>query len=203
MDRQIRIVEKPDWVSWDSVHNVIWNAHAVNREKGVVMRNPSLSGEEIKEKLGGKGKMLVALTAEDELVGTAAIMPKEVTVWFGKEVFAYCCFAAIIPEYSGQGIYKELCLRRESMALEMGLDKMLFDTHENNARMIGHALNAGYRFVNYRFIRDHFNVFMVKWLNGCPYTKSYCHFRYVLSRMKTKVRRWLSDLKPSLIVCAL
>lgn len=199
MDKTVTILEKPDYISWDDIHKVIWSAHADNRKRGVVMRNPSLDGEGIKKKLGERGKMLVALTAENRLIGTAALMPKEVKVWFGREVFAYCCFAAILPEYSGQGIYKEMCRRQELMAAEMGLDKMLFDTHENNERMINHALKAGYRFVNYRFYRDHFNVIMVKWLNGCPYSYYYSQFRFMLSKMKTRIRTKMSELESVLI----
>ena len=195
MDSSIHIVEKPDWLSWDTIHQVIWDSHAENRKKGITMRNPSLPGEQIKNKLGDSGKMLVAITDEKKLVGTAAVMPKELKVWFGRHVFAYCCFAAILPKYNGKGIYKEMCRQQEDMAREMGLDKMIFDTHENNTRIINHALKAGYQFVNYRFYRDHYNVVLVKWLNGCPYPGYYCRIRYVLSKIKTLVLSYAKRLK--------
>ena len=195
MDSSIHIVEKPDWLSWDTVHQVIWDSHAENRKRGITMRNPSLPGEQIKNKLGDSGKMLVAITDENKLVGTAAVMPKELNFWFGRHMFAYCCFAAILPEYNGKGIYKEMCRQQEVLAREMGLDKMIFDTHENNTRIINHALKAGYHFVNYGFYGDHYNVVLVKWLNGCPYQDYYCRFRFVLSKVKTRVLSLVKRLK--------
>lgn len=195
MNSEIQVLEKPEWVSWDAIHQVIWDSHADNRRNGITMRNPTLSGEEIKIKLGETGKMLVAINDEKKLVGTAAVMPKDLGVWFGREVFAYCCFAAILPEYNGKGIYKEMCRRQEEMAWDMGLDKMVFDTHENNTRIINHALKAGYQFVDYRFCRDHYNVVMVKWLNGCPYPSYYLRLRFLLSKAKTKLLRFARRLR--------
>lgn len=195
MDSSIHILEKPDWLSWDAIHQVIWDSHAENREKGIAMRNPSLSGDQIKNKLGENGKMLVALNDENKLVGTAAVMPKEIKVWFGKQVFAYCCFAAILPDYNGKGIYKEMCRRQEELARGMGLDKMIFDTHENNTRIINHALKAGYRFVNYRFYRDHFNVVLAKWLDGCPFPDYYCRIEFLVSKVKTKLLSFAKCLR--------
>ena len=34
-------MEKPDWVSWETIHDVLWEAHAENRKNGVFMRYPS------------------------------------------------------------------------------------------------------------------------------------------------------------------
>ena len=49
MDSSIQIIEKPDWVSWDEIHEVLWKAHENNRENGVFMSYPSLTGDEIKK----------------------------------------------------------------------------------------------------------------------------------------------------------
>lgn len=46
----IEIVEKPEWVSWDDIHDVVWKAHENNRKKGVIMSYPSLPGEKNKGK---------------------------------------------------------------------------------------------------------------------------------------------------------
>ncbi len=62
-------MEKPEWVSWDEIHEVLWKAHEKNREKGIIMASPSLSCEEIKNKIGNKGKMFLAIVG-DKVVGT-------------------------------------------------------------------------------------------------------------------------------------
>ena len=195
MDPSIKIMLKPESVSWDDIHEVIWQSHEENRRNGVVMRYPSLPGEEICKRVGPEGRMLVALTEEGKLIGTGAVLPKKASLWFGKDTFAYCCFASILPEYNGKGIYKEMCRRQEEMAREMGLDKMLFDTHERNSRNLGHSLKAGYKFVDVKYYWDHYSVVMVKWLDGCPYSDLQCSLHYRIRRLVMHLVIWKSKLK--------
>ena len=105
----VQVVEKPDWVSWDEIHDVIWKAHESNRQQGINMRFPALPGEDIRKRVEGNGKMFVALDGK-KVVGTAAIRIKKADLWCGKGDYAYLCFASVLPEYSGQGIYKQLYL---------------------------------------------------------------------------------------------
>ncbi len=168
-DPAIQIIEKPDWVSWDDIHEVIWKAHGTNREKGMNMAHAALSGEEIEEHFARGGKMFVAVL-ENKVIGTAAYTLKKASFWFGEGMFAYCCFAAVLPEYRGRGIYGELLELREKAAAAQGLDKMLFNTHPGNARVIGVASKNGYKKVSFARGSDSPWVFMVKWLNGAPYS---------------------------------
>ena len=186
---------KPESLSWDTIHEVIWASHEENRRNGIKMKYPSLPGAEIKKRVEPDGKMLVALTDDGKLVGTAAMIPKEVSLWFGKHWFAYCCFASILPEYNGKGIYKEMCHTQEQMARDMGLEMMLFDTHEKNARNLGHAVKAGYRFVDLKHYKDHFNVVMVKWLNGCPYSRFNCWCHYRWNRISCLIRSFVLKIR--------
>ena len=73
MDSGIQIMEKPDWVSWETIHDVLWEAHAENRKNGVFMRYPSLSGEEIKRRIDDNGKMFVAIE-DGKVIGSAALV---------------------------------------------------------------------------------------------------------------------------------
>ena len=109
----VQIIEKPDWVTWDEIHEVIWKSHEANRQRGINMRFPSLSGEEIKKRVeDGNGKMFIAVDG-NKVVGTAAVKRKKANLWCGKGDYAYLCFASVLPEYSGQGIYKQLYIYRE------------------------------------------------------------------------------------------
>lgn len=193
MESRIQIIEKPDWVSWDEIHNVLWEAHSDNRDKGVVMRYPSLTGDEIRQRIEGKGKMLVAIDKE-KVVGTAAIVRKAAKYWCGKGDYAYICFASVLPEYNGRGIYKALDLKREEIAHSMGLNRMLGDTHKNNTHRLVIAKKAGYRFVDYKLYGNHYNVVMVKWLDGCPYSSFWCSVNYQLRRMVVMIRSFRQAL---------
>ena len=189
MDSGIQIMEKPDWVSWEEIHEVLWKAHAENREKGMNMAFPALPGEKIRENLEkGHGKMFVALDENNKVIGTAAIKVKSVNLWCGSGDYAYLCFASILREHRGNGIYKSLYLYRERESLKMGLDRILFDTHEHNRRMIDVNSRHGFKPVDISVWKDHYNVVMVKWLNECPYSNFYCNLQFTLRKAYKKLR---------------
>ena len=47
MNNDIQIVEKPDWISWDDIKKCLFDAHAINREKGINMANYQWSTENL------------------------------------------------------------------------------------------------------------------------------------------------------------
>lgn len=169
----IQIIEKPDWVSWDEIKQCLMNAHAENRSKGIVMRKPSLPASEIEKEIGDAGIMLVALDGP-KVVGTAALLIKEKNTWYNIGICGYLCFAAILPAYNGKGIYKRLCEKREEIAKKKGIDRLFFDTHHKNQHVISINKSQGFKCVDVKMLRDHWNVVMFKWLNGCPYSDTRC-----------------------------
>ena len=179
MDNQIRILPKPDWVSWDDIHDVLWAAHEKNREKGLSMRYASLSGDEIRQRIEGRGQLFCAID-NGKVVATSAIVKKQSKMWYDKAYsdYAYFCFASVLPEYAGMGIYREFYKKREAICKEMGLDRILFDTHEKNARVIEINCKNGFVPVDLKFYRDHYNIVMVMWLNGCPFPKNLCKVEF-------------------------
>jgi GNAT superfamily N-acetyltransferase len=187
-EKQIQIIEKPDWVSWDEIHEVIWKAHEKNRERGINMAHASMSGDEIRELLSDDAKMFVAL-CDNHVIGTAAFKEKEVRFWFGKDRFAYCCFASLLPEFMGKGVYYQFVKKREESARSMGLDKMMFNTHPDNTRVLQVAKQNGFKAVKYVVSKGAQWVYMVKWLNGCPYSDFRCGYEYYKQLLRTNLKR--------------
>lgn len=187
MANSIQISEKPDWVTWDDIHDVLWRAHDKNRQNGITMRYPSLPGSEIRKRIEGKGKMLVAFEG-NIIVGTAAIVFKEQNMWCGKGLYAYCCFDSVVPEKQGKGIYRLLCVQREKEAQLNGVSRMLLDTNEINQREIEVVLKNGFKKVSYRLWNDHYNIIFVKWLDGCPYSDFRCRMQFSLQKLKEKAK---------------
>lgn len=192
MESNIQIVEKPDWVSWDDIHKVLWEAHADNREKGIWMRYPSLSGEEIRLRVEGKGKMFCAIK-DGKLVGSAALVSKNTRLWFdeSKTTYAYLCFTGVLPECAGQGVYKHLygCVEREKEKL--GLTHIMFDTHEKNCRMLEINAKNGFFPVDYKFCKDHFNIVMANWPKECPYSKVRIRYEFEKRKLRVKIKHLL------------
>jgi GNAT superfamily N-acetyltransferase len=187
VEDNIRIIEKPDFVSWDDIHEVLWEAHAENRENGINMPFPALPGEKIREKIeGGHGKMFVAML-DDRVVGTGAILIENKSFWWGENTYAYCCFGSVLPEFRGHGIYKEIELRQEEETKANGLEIMLFETHERNKRMLTISKKNGYKAIEF-IVFDYYNIAMAKWLNGCPYSDWYLACRFHVYKLYRKLR---------------
>ena len=68
----------------------------------------------------------------------------------------------------------------------MGLNRILFDTHEKNTRVIEINCKNGFVPVDYKFYRDHFNIVMVKWLEGCPFSSTRCKFELFIRKIEKK-----------------
>lgn len=187
MNTEINIIEKPDWVSWDEIHEVLWKAHEKNRENGVFMSYPSLTGDEIKKRVENNGKMYLALEGQ-HVIGTLALIIKQGNKWYNKGMYGYLCFGAVLPNYSGKGIYRSLYKVAETSALNLGISVITRDTNEKNARMLKISKQEGYHFVECKAYKDHFNIVRAKWLDGCPYPSWYIKLKFHLSKFKQKTR---------------
>ena len=51
------------------------------------------------------------------------------------------------------------------------------------------AKKAGYKFVDYKYYKNHYNVVMVKWLNGCPYSEFRCKIEFHKRKLKVKIKQ--------------
>ena len=193
MNNTIQIVEKPDWISWEDIKQCLYEAHAVNREKGIYMNHYLWPINKIRNSLGEKGVMFVALNGE-KIVGTAAIGDRVGSKWYNKGRYAYICFDGVITDYNGKGIFSQLDSKREEVARKHGYNVLVLDTHAHNIHRQKIALKNGYRYVRYfqANSRDHYSVAMAKWINGCPYSSLYCRTRYHVSKLKTIVSCFLN-----------
>jgi GNAT superfamily N-acetyltransferase len=188
MSSDIKIIEKPNRISWDEIHEVLWESHAGNRQKGIIMAFPSLPGGEIRKKIGNSGKMFVAMDGE-KVVGTYAVIVKSHSkLWFIRCNYGYLCFISILPDYRGNGVYKLLTETCESYASQKGLSVLMFDTNERNLKIQGLKKKEGFMLVSYKACKDHYNVIMAKWFNDCPYPLWYIKLRFQLSKLYVKAR---------------
>lgn len=183
----IKIVEKPDWVSWETIHEVLVAAHAENRSKGVIMAYSVQPADQI-AKICSKGVMFVALDG-DKVVGTAAIILQKENRWYYKGVVAYMTFAGVLPEYAGKGIYKQLSVTREQRAMDMDISVVMGATHEKNYRRLEIEKQLGAKFVQLRAGQDHYNVIFIRYLKGsCPFPDWYISIMFNASKILYKLR---------------
>ena len=187
MDRNIRIVQKPDTVSWQQVKDCLMEAHMENRSRGILLSHPLWPAEQIGSFVEESGVLFVALDGE-RVVGTLGVKEKTGNYWFVKGRYAYLCFGSILPDYQGQGIYKALNDACEEYIKEKGFKVFAFDTHSLNRHMQEISLKSGFKLVRYFYVagsHPHNSVMMAKWVGACPYSDLYCKWRFFVSKMRT------------------
>lgn len=186
-ENNIQILEKPDWVSWDDIHDVLWNAHKENRQKGINMHLPTLSGEELRKFIEGRGRLFVAMDGE-KVVGTLGFVVKEGNKWYNRGRYSYSCLGAVLPEHGGKGVIRALGDKVREAELESGVDVLTSNTNEKNARIQKVLAQRGWVLVGYQACKDHYDKVYAKWLHKRPYPLWYIRFRALLSELYVKTR---------------
>lgn len=186
---EIRIMEKPEDISFEAIHELLYAAHAVNRERGIVMRTSLLSGEEIEKRIGADGKCWVAFCG-DKLVGTLSIRIVNRHAWYAKGKIPDYILAGVLPDYSGRHINTMLAEAAFAYAAKRGYRVMELDTAENNTRAVSIYRHQGFIPVGYSAPKglDHYSVIMVKWLDKRPCPEGVCALLFRAKRAYTRAR---------------
>lgn len=186
---EIKVMPKPDWISWDEIHELLYIAHEKNRNNGFTMNTAMISGAELEKKVG-KGRCFVALEGK-KLVGTTSVGINEGNKWFDKGIIvAHGMLSGILPAYQGCGIMEDLHALRDKYLEELGVDAIWGGTAEDNKIMRKIVARKG--FVNVDYLTSHsanyYSVIFVKWLKKSPYPLWYCNFRFKWARFWTRFR---------------
>ena len=135
MHQDIVFTEKPDSVSWDSIHEVLWEAHESTRKIGISYPSSEMTGSELNEFINKhNGKCFVAMDA-DKVVGTMSCYVENVSTRLFKGKFLMIALVGNIPAYKGKQIFSRLYDRCYDYAKSNGLDGLTFGTAERNHTM--------------------------------------------------------------------
>lgn len=188
----IRIIEKPDEMSFDVIRELITEAHSVHYGKGYKMNTSQLSSSEILDRIGHKGKCWVALDG-DKVVGTLSLRLVYRDKWYAKGEIPDYILASVIPEYTGKHIITRLSEKAFEYAISSGYSVMELDTAEMNYHAIDVYKHLGFHLVSYRapINGDHNNVVMAKWLGNKKYPEWYCRIRFYLSKYRQLTKLYL------------
>lgn len=186
---EIKIVEKPEWVSYEEIHEILYVAHEINRTNGFVMTTSNLTGKQIEERIGKQGKCWVALD-NNKIVGTLSVRMIHRSSWYINGEIPDYILAGVHPMYQGKNINAQLTKKAFEYVQKRGFSLIELDTAENNKHAIEIYKHYGFRLVGYEAITgvDHYSVVMVKWLGNCPYSELQCKWRYNLRRFLVRVR---------------
>lgn len=182
----IKIVEKPEEVSWETIRSVLQEAHQAHFDAGIVMYTTTLTAEELEKRVGSNGKCYVAMDG-DVVVGTLSFIHKHFQRWYCQGETAELTLQGVIPSYQGRHIGTNMIKMCEKEIRKLGINTICFDTAEQNTVRIKMALKDQYRLVDYHFNNGHFSVEMLKWLEHCPFSKTSCKLHYELKKMKVHI----------------
>ena len=183
---EIIFMEKPDWVSWDDIHQCLYKAHQVNRIHGFNMLSQDMSGEELKNKLEGNGHCFVALDNE-KLVGVATVRFFKSRRWWawGKTV-AYNGLDGVLKEYQGTDVFIGLQQMRNAAIKKSGVRIIQSNTAEENTLILRRVKKMGGKFVQYSATgkgADHYSIIMARWLDGCPWPDWFVNLMFNISKI--------------------
>ena len=177
--------------SYDEIHHLIFKAHLKNREKGIVYKSTSYTGEQIKQRVGN-GVTFVAFK-DDVLVATASVSLCLGTKWYEKGVIvAHYCLDAVMPEFQGQGIMKIIDLFRYNFSIASGAKIIRSGTAEKNSIQRSKFIKNGFIPCDYIATKgnDYYSVMYVKWLDpACAHSNMYCRYKYYKSFIRVRLLR--------------
>jgi len=186
---EIKIIPKPDNISYDDIHELLLEAHKKNYKNGIVLQYTQKTGDQIKEKLGEEGQCWVAMDG-DKVVGTTSVTFFQGKNWWnkGKKV-AHGCFTGILNQYQGLGIMEELNQKKYDYIVQHGVDMTEGDTAETNKTVLKVFGRDGFKVVSYFAAKNnHYSVRLVKWLNCCPFSDKFINRRFKTARFLTRMQ---------------
>ena len=184
----IKILEKPDWITYEDIHELLYAAHASNREKGFNVNTATMSGKELETHLGKTGKCFVALDG-DKLVGTASYRILNRNYWCAQGDVVDRILVGVLPEYKGQHISSMLFKKVLDEAKANGYKYIESRTAENNEIVQIINKKDGYRYIDFVSTKaDHYTVVMLQWLEECPYSIKQTDRYFKIKRFLVKLR---------------
>lgn len=180
---EIRIIERPESVSYDDLYALIYRSHSVLREKGLVLNADIASGDDFKEHIGENAVCFVAMSG-DTPVGTVSghMVEKK---WRGTRNYKimYMMHLAVLPEYSGRHLGTELMQHVEAVAVNEDADGVLLSVASKNpaANMY---LRRGYSPIDIFRLKktDDYSIRMIMWLKPGMMSKAEQNLRYRLKK---------------------
>ena len=185
----IIIIEKPNHITWDNIHELLLQAHKRNIKKGIISLYAQLPGEEIEKRLGKDGRCWVAMD-KDKIIGTTAVSFFIGQNWWNRnKKVAHSCFTGILQQYQGIGLVEQLDAKLIEYVRSLGVEMIQGDTAEGNRAMRKLAELGGYKTVDYFAPKSHhYSIHFVKWYGNCPFSDKYINRRYKVSRYLTRLQ---------------
>ncbi len=186
---EIKVMPKPDWVSWEDIHQLLLKANKTNEKKGFSVAGLTCPPEELEKQM--KNGLCVIATHGNKLVGVSACSLNCTKRWYNKKSKSARKFlSGILKSYQGCGVLGEIDKVLNDYIKSCGCDFIVASTAEQNIAMRTKSKMGGYKelaFISFPDTR-YYSVIFGLWLGKCPFSDNYIRFRFWLSKIYTKTR---------------
>ncbi len=186
MSDGLRIVQKPDSVSYEALQDLLHRAHESNKKAGMYYSTADQSPQTLKEKLKD-AVTYVALDGE-RLVGTESVQFRSLHYWYHNGQVGMLKLGGVDPDYKGGHVFTRLITACKEYAWEQGMDICVTDTSEDNV-IVRHLLEKlGYQLVDYCVYpgNNFYTIVYGIWKNGCPYSDFRRKWHFLWKRAKIR-----------------
>ncbi len=185
----IRVIEKPESVSYNIIHDILYKAHEINRvEKKFTIKTAQMTGEELEEYVGPEGKCYIALEGK-KVVGTLSNRVRRVKHWCAEGEAIELAMIGILPEYRGTHIFPMLYELAFKDVQNRKIKYMEIRTADKNLTMQRLGKYNGFKYIDFTPVgKDHYTVVMLKWMDKCPYPDVFIKVRYLIKKLYIKIR---------------
>lgn len=186
---EIRVMEKPDWISWNEVQQCIHDAQLTNKKKGFDMGFGNKTGEQLQKAVGEKGYCFVVLNENNKVIATMTLKVSNICFWWYKGEAGYHCYEGVLPEYRGTDAYFDMHAAVKQKEKELGLRLLWADTAEQNNIVLKASAKKGFKQVQYTTFKgcNYYSIIFAKWLDGCPHSDKKINFMFNLSKSVVKL----------------
>ncbi len=188
---EVKIIEKPQDMSYAVIKDIMYRAHESNREKGIFMHSVELSPGELEAKVGENGKTYIA-EIDGRIAGTASFEVVRRKAWYtkGQGDIADEIFVGVLPESKGHGVYSKLYTAIENEARTRGYGMVVFNTAAKNTMKQDISRRKGFLPVGWFAAEDndHYSVIMAKWLGKCPFSKLYIRLKFLYIKCRVTLK---------------
>ena len=185
---EIIIREKPNEVSFDTIHEILYSAHESTRRNGTIIKTSLMNAQQLEDRVGSLGRCFVAYD-NDNIVGTASYRVTTRNSWYYKGRVFNRILIGVLPEYKGHHICEKLFNTIFQEAKQEGIKGIETRTAENNEIIQHICKKEGAHYVGFMpTLPDHYSVVMFQWTDGCPWPEWLLNSFYSAKRLLVKIR---------------
>lgn len=185
-----RIIEKPDFISWEQIQALLTRSHSTNASKNLHYATATQSTETLMKKVQGGVCFVALLEGTDQLIGTASITTIQQKYWYNHGPAGLVKLMGVDPDFRGLHLSDALLQRCMEYAKAKQLPVMVTDSAEQNTAIRHLFTKHGFLTVDYcLYAANNFysNVYAY-WFDGCPYSDAVRLLRYHAKRLRIRIQ---------------